>query len=250
MQELITDEEQLSELDQIDGLLRGDVVETPEETADIEAVEADEVETLEESAEEPEKEEKEKLDYGMQVPMPDGEPVSLGELKDFYQQQSQHKLDMVERENVAMRKQEAAELLLSYVQDLPPHVAQAAQEQAAQDYTNGLSRLNDMIPDTKTADGMQRVKDNVYAIADEYGLGKQWADRIQDPVAIKMLNDYAALKATIKQAKSNVKPIKAKQPKQTAKPIKQSDLDAVISKAKATGHSHDQQAAIEMLFRS
>lgn len=237
--EPIVDTDTRSPLEQIEQLLR-----QPETATDtVDPVGDDETTELE-TAPTPEK-----VDYSVEIPMADGSKVKLGELKDFYQQQQQHVLDQVERENAALLKQEQAELLLSYVRDLPPHVAQAAQQQAQADFQQGLTRLNDLIPETKTGDGMKRVRDSIHDLVKEYGQSTRWADRIQDPIAIKMLNDYARLKASIKEARANVKPLRAESPRPAGKVAPVSKLDKAIEAAKRSRNPDDQARAVEILLR-
>lgn len=229
-------------LDQIDALFNsletgspaggdgGDTEQPEPETAD---------------AEQPEKA---AIDYSAEVPMADGSKVKLGELKDYWQQQQQHVADLIERENQTLVQQEHAELLLSYVQDLPPHVRQAALQQAQEDYTSGLQRLQSMIPETKTDAGMIRVKESIHGLVSEYGVNPRWADKITDPVAIKMLHDYARLKASIKAAKDNVKPLRSDAPK-GKRPGAEDATAAAVQRAKLSNSQDDKLAAIDKLLR-
>lgn len=214
------------ELDQIEAILNG-TAEMPEQQADAPETE--------EAAAAPEK----AIDYELDIPMPDGaEPVKLGALKDFYQQASQHKLSMIEAEQALATKRAEAETLLSYVQHMPPEVQRLAMEQQREDFNQNMARLNELLPETKSEAGLHRLKDQVVGLVKEYGKSAAWVDRIMDADSLKMLRDFAELKATIKAAKDNVKPLRTDQTRPAA------------NAKKAAPRPNDKWAAIDQVLRS
>jgi len=233
----------LTDLEQIDNLLKGEAPE-PEKVDDA----IQEVETPEAV---PDKPEKADVDYSAEVPMADGSKVKLGELKDFYQNHATAKLDLVEQENQVMKLRSETEYLLSYVRDLPPEVRAAAEAQAVKDYSRESEMLQAAIPEVRTKEGAARVKESLYALAKDYDLPVSIVDGIRDHTTLKMMYDFARLKQSIKDAKANVKPLRAADAK-AAQGSKHapSDIDAKIARAKSSRNSSDQLQAIDALLRS
>ena len=234
-----------------------------DETASIEALlsgepeKAPETENSEAAAPEKEQDggdetpEKGGLDYGMQVPITGGEPVTLGELKDAYQNQQSAKLDLIERENAVVREREQANLLLSYIDQLPPHIVEAAKERAVTDYQQELAILHEAIPESRTPEGAKVMKESIYRLAEEYGVPKQAIDQIKNAVTVKMMYDFARLKESIKAAKANVKPLRSESTKATPGAIgTKSELQGKIDRARSTRSHADETSAVDALLRS
>jgi hypothetical protein len=86
-------------------------------------------------------------------------------------------------------------------------------------------------------------------LAAEYGVPQRTIDSISDAVTIKMMHDYAKLKAAVKAAKADVKPLRSDSPKAqrtSATPI--SAQDKLMQQAKI-GSQSDKLAAISALIR-
>jgi organic radical activating enzyme len=204
-----------------------------------------------EKAEEPVKvaEKPDTLDYSIKVPITGGEPVTLGELKDAYQSTQAATLELVERENKVMSQLEKAQTLLSYISELPPHIVEAAKAEVTQDYESQMTKLGNILPDVKTAEGTRQVRAALYTLGEEYGIPNRVVDGIKDALTIKMMYDYARLKQSVKAARDNVKPLRSESPR-AGSASKQSETDLLISKAKTTRSDADQLKAIDALLRS
>ena len=234
-----TDEVQLDEIEQISALLRGDTGESP-------AVEAASPEKEPEAAQQPEKA---AIDYELKVPIAGGDPVTLGALKDAYQAQATHKMDLIDRENKLMAASEQTKLLMSYIREMPPHVLEAAKMEAATDYQREMSTLQEFIPEMRTEHGARQVKSALYGLADEYGVPHRTVDSISDAVTIKMMHDYATLKQAVKEARMTVKPLRSDPPRaQRPSATTQSAADEAIARAK-NGSQADKLRAIDQLLR-
>ena len=195
--------------------------------------------------------EKDAIDYGMQVPITGGEPVTLGELKDLYQNQQAAKLELIERENSVLRQLEKSSMLLQYVDQLPDHIKQAAQQQAVVDYQAQMSILMDTIPEARTPEGAQAMRTAIYGLAAEYGVPRRDVDQIKNAVTIKMMHDFARLKAGIKAAKDNVKPLRSTDPKPVqGRATPTSELSQLTAQAKRTRNPQDEANAVAALLRS
>jgi hypothetical protein len=244
-------EDQIDEIEAVAGLLMG----KPEKAEETTAPEKDEAGDT--NADTPEKvegseaeaPEKDGLDYGMKVPITGGDPVTLGDLKDAYQNQKTAQLELIERENSVLRDREQANMLLSYVADLPEHIKQAAAQQAVVDYRQQMAILTEAIPEARTPEGAAHMKDVIYALTAEYGVARRDVDQIKNAVTVKMLYDFARLRADIRAAKANVKPLRSAEVKgQSAKT--ESETQQLISKAKQTRNSQDEASAVAALLRS
>jgi small-conductance mechanosensitive channel len=230
------------EIEQITSLLSG---EEPEKAPEAAEPEKEEEAATEEAAEES------ALDYGMEVPMTNGEKVTLGKLKDAWQARDTAMLEMTERENSVLRETEKAVQLLQYVEQLPPELRAQAAKQADLDYQREMKTLATILPEATKPEGAAEIREGLYALADEYGLPRGSVDQIKSAVTIKMMWDFARLKASIKAAKANVKPLRADSPKAVAGvPASKSDLQAAIDKAKHSRNTQDEAKAIDALLRS
>lgn len=253
MQDSNTQTPSQSDLDEIAGveaLLSGEPEKAPEPVAQ---------EAANPEAAAPEKEEgdgnapeKEQIDYELLVPITGGEPVKLGELKDAWQNQQSTKLELIERENAVVREREQANLLLSYIDQLPPHVVEAAKERAVVDFQRELAILHEAIPEARTPEGAKAMKESIYRLADEYGVPKQAIDQIKNAVTVKMMYDFARLKDSIKAAKANVKPLRSESAngRPGVPASSKSDIQGKIDRAKQTRNSADETAAVDALLRS
>jgi len=235
---------ELENLDAINDLLNGSADEIPAEPVPAEAPETDE-------AANPEPPEKAGLDYGLKVPMPDGTSATLGELKDAWQNTSSSTLNLIERENAVLRDREQASLLLSYINELPDHVVQAAKTQAVTSYAREMELLTQSIPESKTPEGQRAMKERIYSLADEYGVPHREIDKVQSAVTIKMLNDFARLKADIKAARGNVKPLRSADAKPTqGKASIPSAAQALAQNAARSRSSSDEALAVAALLKA
>ena len=195
--------------------------------------------------------EKDAIDYGMQVPITGGEPVTLGELKDLYQNQQAAKLELIERENTMFRAVEQSSELLNYVAQLPPQVVQAAQANIANEHRKQAGILSEILPEVRTDAGVKAVRDALLELGAEYNLQPHDIDQIKNAVTIKMMHDFARLKAGIKAAKENVKPLRSTDPKPVAGVVKPtSELQQLTAQAKRTRNPQDEANAVAALLRS
>lgn len=237
----------LSELEQVENLLNGKTPETAPEPApggDAEAVDSEvdaeqEAETLDPAAP--------VVDYTQEIPLSNGQKMTLGELKDFYQGHDRVLMELVERENKVMTQYAELQEMAQFVQ-LPPEMKQQiAAKQAAYLQDQHAAMLN-AIPEFKEATAFQKGRAAIFELGTEYGVD---LSQVADHRVVKMLHDFSRLKAAIKSAKANVKPIKTPEPraKVPAPTTRATELSTAISTAKNTGNQADQLKAVEMLLK-
>jgi hypothetical protein len=242
-----------TENEQIASLLGGEPepekAELPEKAE--EEPEAAEPET-EESVATEETTEQAGLDYGMEVPMSSGEKVTLGALKDAWQARESAVLELTERENGVLREAERAVRLLQHVSMLPPEARQAAAERADAEYRRELELVGVSMPEARTPEGEKKIREDLFSLDDEYGLKRGVTEsRIKHASILKQLRDYARLKASIKEARANVKPLRAESLKAAqGVAASKSDLQVAIDKAKSSKNTNDEAKAIDALLRS
>jgi hypothetical protein len=231
----------LGKLEQIDQLLRGGTTE-PEKVD----------EAAPESAPDPAaavEPEKAPIDYTQEVPLSNGEKVTLGALKDAYQAQAQQVLAITEREQTVARQLAEVRDLTEALQALPPEkveqVIQDRREYARQQHQAML----DAIPAWKDAGKFEAGRKAIHDLAESYGPdAQQMVGQLVNATAVRMLHDYATLRAAVKAAAATTKPVT--QPKPTTQPVTspQDQTAALINRARQTKTAGDQQAAIHSLL--
>jgi len=211
---------------------------TPEKEA-VEDATADEVETPEPG-----------IDYTLEVPMTDGTKLSLGALKDHYQDYAAKVEALVTRENETMAKINESQELLALVGNVPQHL----QAKIKQDQQQYLERQHEMMlqvmPEMADPATFNKVKADVFELAKEYGVADIIA-QVTDHRLVKMLSDYSKLKQSIRAAKDNVKPIRNDEPKSktAAKSNQNVNVSNAIAHAQKSGTNAAQIAAISMLLK-
>lgn len=252
-------EQELSQLDQIDSLLSGKPAK-PEKKEPEKAPEAaepgreptkaepDGKTPAEEPETDPEQEEEDAggIDYAQEVPLSNGEKMSIGALKDFYQGFAQKELAMIERENQVMAKHGELQELAQYLQ-LPPEKLQEIAQQQTEHLREQHAAMLEVIPEWKDKANFERDRGRIFELGKEYRVD---LSRVTDHRVVKMLNDFARLRASIKEAKANVKPVRSKEP---VPPVRQprangTELQQRIDRAKQTGNPADQLKAVDMLL--
>lgn len=233
--------------------------EEPIEETKEEEVEVDEQE-VEETAEAPEDDSEQEetdespgpeVDYKLEVPLTNGERVTVGQLKDAYQAQQKTQLEMVERENALMAKQRDVDELAHLVQNLPPELKQRVAAQQEQYLKQEHQRMLDAIPAFKDPDTFKQARDDIFKLAEEYQV-IDIIGNVTDHRIVKMLHDYAKLRAGIRNTTENVKPLKATPPpsKTAKRPGKTSQVEQLAAKAKQTKNADVELEAINLLIGS
>lgn len=245
MPDLMTSSDE--QVDQITALLTGK--ELPEQKPEVAAVPdeapAAEPEVAEEgSTEAPEAD---ALDYGLKVPIKGGEPVTLGELKDAYQDKQTALLEVQDRENSLLRKAQDVEQLLSFIDELPPAAIEAAKQRRAAMYAQELPKLTAAIPGINTAEGAREVVKIMAEAAKDYGIAEDELRMVMDSRFIKWMYDSARQSKAIREARQNVKPLRSDAPK-AQHAAKSSETELLISKAKQSRSSADKDLAISALL--
>jgi hypothetical protein len=194
--------------------------------------------------------EKAKLDYELEVPMPNGEKLTLGQLKDYWQQQATHQLEVQERENKHLATLTEMRELASMMDAVPEDVRAKTVEQFKLEREKQRALVFDTIPAWKDAGQFQKGKDAINALAKEYGI-EDLVGAMIDHRAIKVLHDFASLKTAVKEARDKVRPLRPDVPhgKQPAPGKAPTDADKLIARAKATGRPEDQAAAAAALLK-
>lgn len=247
-------ENKLSQLEQIDQLLSGKpkapekAPATPEPGGDPKPGEHDVQDpNASQETEQAEEEGATGIDYAQEVPLSNGEKLSIGALKDFYQGYAQKELAMVERENSLMTRTNELQELSQYLQ-LPDEARQVIAQQQTQYLREQHGLMLQAIPEWKEQAVFEQARGQIFDLGKEYGVD---LSRVADHRVVKMLNDYAKLRASIRKAKDTVKPIKTTEPRP---PVRQpagrgADLQTAITKAKTTGNVADQLSAVDMLLK-
>ena len=250
MQELTTPSEATTDqIQSISDLLLGKTAEKPQ-TEPV-SPSTEEVQAEEPAKPDPVEPEKEEIDYEKEIPLSTGEKVKLGALKDAYQAQHTKTLEMTERENKLMRQQDEIERLASHLNTMPPELIGKAQADIQQTLQREHHLMLEAIPAWKDKTQFDLGRGAIHELASEYGAEKLVAG-VSDHRIVKMLNDFAQLKAAIKASGAVIKPLRSKEPAGKVQPIRSAgqEVDSLINRAKASKSQSDQVAAINALFRS
>lgn len=212
-----------------------------------EAQQDDEQETEQETEQE-EEEEEEKIDYNKLIPLKTGEKVTLGALKDTFQEQAERLVEVQERELKISQKAKHAEEMAEWLNAIPEEYKQRAADEIKAEAEKEFAALTEAIPSWKDPDAFKAGKAEVFKLAEEYGL-QELLSSVNDHRAILLMRDFAQLKAAVKNARANVKPLDKKKPKSKPKPRDVSKTDKLADRAKQTGDRQDQIAAVGALLK-
>lgn len=233
-----------NELEQIEQVLAGTQESTP---ATIE----EDVELVESETESAVVEEEEvQVDYEMMVPMVNGEPLSIGQLKDAYQASQRFDAAIIERENSIMKQLDELSNLSQYLDVVPPEVKERAVAEMKQVVRDEFNLMIDAIPQWKDAVEFSKGKNAVYELAQEYGIEKDLG-KVTNHKVIKLLYDFARIKEGIAAAKE-LKPqanTNASGGKPKVAMTKAQQEQQLINKARQSGKGNDEVAAINNLLR-
>ena len=194
-----------------------------------------------------------KIDYKMEIPMPDGrDALTLGELKDKVVELDRTEQQLIDRENAVMRERDELASVLSQVGEIPPDV----QQKMAKHQEMHLQREHDAmlaaIPEMAEKTGFDKVKTAVTEVMTEYGAAED-IGKITDHRLIKMAYDLHRLKAEKAAAQETAKQVrKASKPKGVRPRAKtsKSDLEQQLNSAMQGNNEDAKYDAIEQLLRS
>lgn len=241
----------LSELEQVDALLSGKPIQpetaqapTPGGDADV-AQEGDDDQAPE--TDDQGGDDASQIDYAKEIPLNNGEKMTVGALKDFYQGYDAKVVDLIERENKVMTQYTELQEMGQYL-NLPPEAREKIAQQQIQHLQQQHGLMLQAIPEWKDQAAFEKGRIQIHQLGEEYGVD---LSRVTDHRVVKMLNDYATLKARIKTAKASVKQVKTSEPKaiNRVQSGRQTDLQTAVSTAKKSGNVADQLKAVDMLLK-
>jgi hypothetical protein len=199
-----------------------------------------------EQAETPDTSQKGGIDYALEVPMPNGEPVTIGALKDAYQQQEKRLVEVQQRETAILHRQQELSELARYVEQLPPELVQSVKAQQERYLREQYDLMVEAIPEWKDAAAFKSGRDAIVEMADEYGI----TDLIQgvaDHRLVKFLKDVAELRALVQRGRDKVAPKATAAPKGTAP--QQNSATAELESLKAKARAGDELAQVAYIDR-
>jgi len=186
------------------------------------------------------------VDYAQEIPLANGEKLTLGQLKDFYQESAQREVAMIERENKVMQQSQELQEMAGYL-NLPPEAKQKIAQQQLQYLQGEHAAMLNAIPEFKDQAAFEKGRLAIFELGKEYGVD---TSRVTDHRVVKMLHDFGRLKAQIKGARAGLKQVKAPEPKAIVQHTgKATELTNAVNRAKQTGNIADQTAAVDLLLR-
>lgn len=240
-QKPVSEQEQLQLIDDLFIPKVETPADEPESERELEEGEIPEGESLEDTS---------KIDYELEVPIVNGEKLTVGALKDYYQANQKNQTDLLDRENSLMRQKQEIEHLSQYLGVVPPEVIQQAKAKMQETVKQEFQQMLDVIPTWKDAVEFNKGRDAIYDLAKNYGLERD-IGQVVDHRVIKLLFDFSRLRGDIVAAKETVKPLRsANDPKgKVAKPLSsQEKQQQLFAKAKQ-GSNQDRLKAIDSLLQ-
>ncbi len=251
-----------NDLAAISELISGGDAEQPEPQEAAEpTVSSDEPERAEpETGIEVEEVEPEQIDYERLVPMPDGqEPVSIGQLKDFYREHGDLQQERDDWETARSKQQ--GELmatrqqlleLADMMQDVKPEVVEYLQQINQQQQQREAALLLQVFPEWSDPEKKAQARTKHLETVKEYGFNEIEYSQISDHRIIRLLQDLTRYRAREAAGKARAEQIKTELPKgQKSVPRRQTDAQrrrAMVERAKA-GSEQDKLSAISTLIR-
>jgi len=197
--------------------------------------------------------------YEVAIPLGDGrEPVTLGQLKDNYQDAERLADERTalddERSALsveAMRTRDEISRIASYLPDVPPELMQAVQEQHREHLTQEYNALLNAVPEWK--DKAQHLADREAMIShlQGYGFRPTDLDNVLDHRLLKYVRDNMQRDQRIAKAKESAVLHKTapKNPKPASKAKQQSAALARLHKAAKAGNKQAQVSLVENLIK-
>lgn len=185
---------QLTELEQVDQLLSG----KPPEKAAAAAPPGDGA-AASEGQQDPDTEQEtdagegdgaSTVDYTQEIPLSNGEKMTLGELKDHYQGYAAKVVDLIDRENKVMGQYQQLQEMSQYL-NLPAEKRQEIAQQQVQHLREQHGLMLEAIPEWKDQAVFEKARLDIHNLGTEYGVD---LSRVTDHRVVKMLNDYAKLR--------------------------------------------------------
>lgn len=187
--------------------------------------------------------------YAKEITLADNTKMSVGALKDFYQQQAIRELDLVERENLLIGKMEENAAIAEALNVIPESIRERVKQERQAVYGREYGKIMSMIPAWKDRGVYEADRVAIYDMAKEYGLEEMFSG-IVDARAVKFLYDTANLRKRIKAAGTLIKQQHRDKPKPGHKPNQQTQGNRqaqLLAKAK-TGTQEDKFKAIDNLL--
>lgn len=199
--------------------------------------------------------------YAQEVALPDGDVVTIGELKDAYAQRQASELAMTEREGkVARQIGEAHHLAEALREHVPPQYLQGAAQELDQRISREAAALLEIYPAWKQETARQAdhglVLDMVSRLAGGQGTAiyhkiAAFLDQPTDREVMQVLVGAARVLGQASKRQRELERVRAEKPAaRHAAPARPStELDKLTRRAKETRRAEDQVRAVEALLR-
>jgi hypothetical protein len=193
------------------------------------------------------------VDYKQKIPLGDGRSITLGELKDAYQDSAARELEVQERETKMIEQSVEMQRILKYFDCMPPQL----RYRAAQDIDDHVRResegVMDVIPSWRHESARAADTILIQELASSYGMRAEIEAELRFPTdrrIVKMVRDFARLRAHVKQARAKAE--LAPKPSSQIKPVRNDGAGERVAnlqqRAKTTRNASDQLKAVEALL--
>jgi len=195
----------------------------------------------------------------LEIPLGDGQSVTLGEWKDRVKElravdlerdQVKQSRESYERDLMRTRQEVNALMALIPEQARAQLIHQARERSTAYEAEQRKAVL-DAIPDWQNPDRLAADREAIVAMGAEFGFSEQEITWTQDARTVRMLHDFMRLRERVASIdiESKRQAAVTKKSAPGTKQAKGRKLAQVIAKAKASGDRRDKEAAVAQLIR-
>jgi hypothetical protein len=196
----------------------------------------------------------------LQIPVGEGESITLGEFKDRAKdlreldaQREEYQANKSDYEKGQMRDRA---LLNEMLEIVGPDIARPALE-AAQRRVSGWEEeqrglILDAIPEWKDPDNLARDRSKIVTVGQEYGFSEVEITHTQDSRTVRMLRDFALMREQIESAKAESKKQRTApgKPGRANRTSKRGALSKVLNQAKQSSDSGDKARGVAALLQN
>ena len=201
--------------------------------------------------------------YKLEVALGDErEPVTLGDMKDRYQQiegLDDARITLADErttfENDILKSRAELQEVVAMLPQIPPEMLQKAQAQVAANIDSERQALYRVKPEWKDPATFSRVKDQIFDVVGDYGFTRGELDSVFDHRLTKLLHDFTTMRERFSEAsasrKRQVDAHKQGRRKGSQKiAAKQSKQTQLNRAAAAPSHSQDKLNAVKQLLNT
>jgi hypothetical protein len=199
--------------------------------------------------------------YELEIPIGEGETISLGDMKDQYKkygsakeyEERVQKADDKYHKQVLATRAELNAILGAIPEEIRANVMSVGRERSQQYTIDQGKQVLEAIPEWADVDSRAKDRDSIIAMGSEYGFSEPEMTFTQDHRALRMLRDFAKMRNKVSEMDTAAKrkPGKIGAPGKTkGKAVNQRKLKASLARAKGSKVMSDKVSVVSQLIQS